>query len=238
MFLRLALIIGSITASLFILFGGFLLLQPEWLFSHLRRRSPEVLYHIHTQKKVVALTIDDGPDEITTPQILDILEAYQAHATFFLISERVHGNETLIQRIVAEGHEIGNHMTKDEASINYSIEKFEKELAVADEVLSEFGDLHWMRPGSGWYNEAMLDVIEEYDYQCALGTVYPYDPQVGSAWFASSYVLWKVKPGDIIVLHDYQARGKRTAKALETILPVLIQRGFEVVTLSELTNYR
>ncbi len=234
MILRVALIIGSIGASVFILFGGVLLLQPEWLFSRLRQRSPEVLYAVDTQSKVVALTIDDGPDENTTPQILDILEEHDARATFFLITDRVPGNEALIQRMTAEGHEIGNHMTADEPSINMSLELFEEKMVAADTVLSEFGDVLWLRPGSGWYNDDMLAVIEEKGYRCALGSVYPYDPQVGSAWFSIHYVLWKTKPGDIIVLHDYQARGRRTARALETILPELVRRGYQIVTLSEL----
>ncbi len=237
MLLRIALIIGSITASLFVVFGGFLLIQPEWLFSRLRQRSPEVLYSVNTLQKVVALTIDDGPDEKTTGKILDVLRDHSAQATFFLISERVPGNEVLVQRMVAEGHEIGNHMTADEPSINLPISQFEQDLGAAGEVLSEFGDLQWMRPGSGWYNDAMLDVIEKQEYRCALGSVYPYDPQVGSAWFSTHYVLWKIKPGDIIVLHDHQARGSRTAKALQTILPELDRRGYQVVTLSELISF-
>ncbi|MBC8506269.1 MAG: polysaccharide deacetylase family protein [Anaerolineales bacterium] len=236
MIFRLALIIGSIVVSLFAVIGGFVLLQPEWVFSHLRQSSPNVLYAIDTREKVVALTIDDGPDSEHTTGILDTLANHGAHATFFLITERVPGNEALVRRIVAEGHEIGNHMTEDEASINYPIDRFEEELLAADEVLTQFGDIHWMRPGSGWYSDVMLDVLDEYGYRCALGSVYPYDPQVGSAWFSIRYVLWKTKPGDIIVLHDYRSRGERTIKALESILPELNRRGYQVVTLSELES--
>ncbi|MBM3144367.1 MAG: peptidoglycan-N-acetylglucosamine deacetylase [Chloroflexi bacterium] len=224
----------SLVATTFVLFGGLVLLQPEWIFSRLRQRSPEVLYTVDTQKLLVALTIDDGPDANTTPILLDILEEHRAHATFFLISERVAGNEALVRRMIDEGHEIGNHMTEDEPSIRLSIDEFEEKLVQADEVLSAFGDVHWLRPGSGWHNDEMLAVMEKHGYHCALGSVYPYDPHVGSAWFASRYILWKIKPGDIIVLHDHQARGRRTAKALETILPELARRGYQVVTLSSL----
>jgi len=226
--------IAVVVPAMFLIFGAALWLNPEWLISRLRQRSPEVLYSVDTQERIVALTIDDGPDSTTTSELLDILEKHNAHATFFLITDRVPGNEALVQRMIAEGHEIGNHMTEDEASINYPIEIFKDELIAADEVLAQFGDIHWFRPGSGWYNDAMLDVLDEYGYRCALGSVYPYDPQVGSAWFSTHYVLWKTKPGDVIVLHDHQARGYRTAKALESILPELIRRGYQVVTLSEL----
>ena len=236
MFLRLILIIASIAVSLFVIISSFMLLQPEWVFSRLSQRSPNVLYSVESKQKIVALTIDDGPDANTTSEILEILAEYNAHATFFLITDRIPGNETLVQRIIDQGHEIGNNMTADEASINYPIEKFEAELMAADEVLSKFGDIYWLRPGSGWYNDAMLEIMTEYGYHCALGSVYPYDPQVGSAWFSTHYVLWKTKPGDIIVLHDYQSRGKRTIKALESILPEFQRRGYQVVTLSELKS--
>ena len=69
-----------------------------------------------------------------------------------------------------------------------------------------------------------------------LGSVYPFDPQIGSAWYSENYVLWKVKPGDIIVLHYYLARGIRTAKVLETMLPELLSRGYIFVTLTELSS--
>ncbi len=236
MIFRLFLVIASILATLFIVFGGFVLLQPEWIFSKLRRRSPEVLYAVDTQQPVVALTIDDGPDPDTTPKILAVLDEYQAHATFFIITERVPGNESILQQMVAGGHELGNHLTVDEPSINLPLDEFERKLIQADEVLSEFGDMIWLRPGSGWYNDEMLEIMARYGYRCALGSVYPYDPQVGSAWFASNYVLWKIKPGDVIVLHDHQSRGRRTAKALETILPELARRGYKVVTLFELDS--
>ena len=59
--------------------------------------------------KKVALTFDDGPDPEWTPQILDILKAKHVHATFFVIGANAQANPDLIQRIVAEGHELGNH---------------------------------------------------------------------------------------------------------------------------------
>jgi peptidoglycan/xylan/chitin deacetylase (PgdA/CDA1 family) len=200
----------------------------------LRKRSPEVLYSVDTQTPVVALTIDDGPDSTSSPLILDVLEKYDAHATFFLISEHIPGNEEIVRQMIAEGHELGNHLTADEPSIGLPLEEFEQDLIEADELLSEFTDVQWVRPGSGWYNEEMLDIMEKHGYRCALGSVYPYDPQIGLYWYSAQYVLWKVKPGAVVVLHDYDTRGYRTAKALEIILPELEERGYRVVTLSEL----
>jgi len=82
----------------------------------------------------------------------------------------------------------------------------------------------------------MLSIVHKHGYKCALGSVYPLDPQIPFSWITTRYVLWKVKPGSIIVLHDVGKRGERTAVSLGKILPELNRRGFRVVTLSELVN--
>lgn len=202
----------------------------------LENRSSKVLYSIETSDQVVALTIDDGPNPHTTPLILDVLRENGARATFFLISTNVQGNESLVQRIVDEGHEIANHLTSEKPSILLSAVDFEAELVEAHEVLSKFSPVRWFRPGSGWYNNAMLATLQKHDYQCALGSIYPFDDKVPSSKFASRYVLWRVKPGAIIVLHDNGLRGERTAETLKSILPELKEQGFRITTLSELVE--
>jgi len=75
----------------------------QWKVGHLARDHPQVLYRVETRAKAVALTIDDGPDATTTPEILRVLERNGAHATFFIISGRVPGNEGLLRRMVTDG---------------------------------------------------------------------------------------------------------------------------------------
>jgi peptidoglycan/xylan/chitin deacetylase (PgdA/CDA1 family) len=71
-------------------------------------------------------------------------------------------------------------------------------------------------------------------YECALGSVYPYDATIPSSAFAARYILRNVRPGAVIVLHDGGARGRRSARTLRTVLPALSSRGYRVVALSEL----
>ena len=155
---RLALTIGSLVILMFVL-GALILLEPEWVVARLRKRSPEVVYSIDTRELLVALTIDDGPDPVETPKILDSLKRHGANATFFLITSRIPGNEELVQRMIDEGHELANHMQDEFPSILLDSSEFERQLVQADEELSKFADIRWFRPGSGWYNDSMLSVV-------------------------------------------------------------------------------
>lgn len=228
--------IAATVLALVLIVSVYLFLYPRWIVALLAKHSPQVVYFVESDEPVVALTLDDGPDGTTTPKILDVLARYNAHATFFLITGRIPGNEDVVQRIVAEGHELGNHLTTDEPSILLAPSNFEAQLQEADAALTEFSDVHWFRPGSGWYNGRMLSILGEHGYRCALGSVHPFDPQIPSSWFAAHYVLSNVRPGSIIILHDYGGRGERTAVALAAILPELNRRGFRVVNLSELLD--
>lgn len=211
-------------------FGPRLFLRP------FARQPSRVLYYVDTQAPIVALTIDDGPDPVATPQILDLLRNYEVRGTFFLISGRIDRNEALVQRIIAEHHEIGNHLTEDRASILLSSQDFERSLVEAHSVLSRFAALRWFRPGSGFYSEEMLTTARRHGYGCALGDVYALDPIIPSVGFISRFVLRNVRPGSVVILHDVGRRGERTVKALEIIVPELVARGLRLVTLSELVK--
>ena len=199
-------------------------------------RSPAVLYSVEADERVVALTIDDGPDPATTPRLLELLAAYRARATFFLIADRVPGNEKLVRAIVDAGHEIGNHMTRDVPSIELAPDVFEQELLRADRILSEFAKPYWFRPGSGWYDDDMLEILARHGYRVALGSVYPLDAHISWSWFARRFILKLTRPGSVIILHDGGARGERTLTTLGKVLPGLIDDGYRLVTLSELVD--
>ena len=223
--------------GLAILSGGVLLSGPPvWILDWLAARHPGCLYRVRVQAPMVALTLDDGPDAVTTPMILAELRRYQARATFFLISERVENREQLVHQMVAEGHEIGNHFTQDRPSIRLAADEFREDLDQAHQALAPFGSARWARPGSGWYSQTMVATMARKGYRCVLGSVYPYDATIPSAAFASWYLRRNVRPGAILVLHDGGARGQRTARVLGAVLPELQRRGFRVVTLSELTR--
>lgn len=197
-------------------------------------RDPRVLYSIDTDAKVVALTIDDAPDPETTHEILQVLGENSARATFFVITGRMGGQEELLREIVDAGHELGNHLTHDAPSIELAPDDFEQHLRSSKAALAPFGGARFFRPGSGYYDDAMLDIVEAEGLRCALGWVYPFDAQIPFSWTSKLWIRWGTRPGSIIILHDGGKRGRRTAQTLRAVLPVLRERGFSVVTLSEL----
>jgi len=223
-----------LSAAVLSALAGYTVVRPRMLVHRLALSSPDVLYYVDTTERVVALTIDDGPHAVLTPMILDMLAEYDVHATFFLLGERIPGNEAIVQRIIDEGHELGNHTMIDAPSIRFSEAEFDLQLDQADELLSPFADVRWFRPGSGWYNQRMLRQVRDHDYRCVVGSVYPYDAQLRFAPVLSTYILVNTFPGSIIALHDGSWERRRTVDVLCQTLPRLQRRGYRIVTLSQL----
>jgi peptidoglycan/xylan/chitin deacetylase (PgdA/CDA1 family) len=225
----------GVIALLLLVLAMLLWTAPRSVVPWLASRDSGCLYFVESSEPRVALTLDDGPDTATTPALLHVLQTHQARATFFLISEHI-TNDSLVATLVAQGHEIGNHLTRDEPSIRLSAAAFDSSLAAAGRRLTAFAPVRWARPGGGRYNQAMVATMERQGYACALGSVYPYDAELPSTRFSSAFILANVRPGAILVLHDGGSRGQRTRATLERVLPELRQRGFQVVTLSELVG--
>ncbi|MEM1232441.1 MAG: polysaccharide deacetylase family protein [Pseudomonadota bacterium] len=207
-------------------------LEPRWLIDRFPGTYPDVVYYFPTSERVIAMTIDDGPDPDTTPDILAALARHEARATFFLIGERMQAYPELVQLILDQGHELGNHMMHDQVSARLSIETFDANLAEAHELLAGYGGSPWFRPGSGWYNDGMLEALAPYDYRIALASSLPIDPRLGWPPFMSTYLRASVQPGSIVVLHSVGKRGARTVRTLDRTLPALGRRGYRVDTLT------
>lgn len=198
--------------------------------------SDEVLFHGNSREKLIALTIDDGPHPTLTDQILDVLADYEVPAAFFILGRQVAGNEAQLERIVREGHELGNHLMTDARSITLTDEEFAEQLQQTHDLIAPYGPVRWFRPGSGWYNNRMLEQIRPFGYRCVVGFVYPYDAQFQSVEFASGYILGNVQPGSIIILHDGSEERAVTLDILHRIIPALKKRGYRFVSLSEMAD--
>ncbi len=217
------------------LVGSTVIALPTLVVEWASRSSPPVLFHFPTEEPVLALTIDDGPSEATN-EILDVLAEHDARATFFLIGENVEAKPEIVHRILAEGHELGHHMMKDRPSRAMEQDDFEARFREMDLILDRFGGTAFFRPGSGWYNDEMVGFAAEQGYITVLGSVYPFDATIPWTGFIAWYLRQHMGPGDIVVLHDGQQRGERTAEVLRRVLPELAERGLRVETLTGLSE--
>ncbi len=207
--------------------------QPRFLLHVVAAFNPDVLVFVDTDQPFVALTIDDAPYPTLTPRILDVLAEHNAHATFFVIGDHIPGNEYLLQQMRADGHELANHQLHDQPSIRLSAAEFEHQLRLTHDRLAPFGPIQYFRPASGWFNQRMLQQLKPYGYTCVLGSAYPED-LLSSPTYLAQHILFNVKPGSIIILHDGSEQRARTVAVLERVLPELQRRGYGVVSVSEL----
>ncbi|RPJ51267.1 MAG: peptidoglycan-N-acetylglucosamine deacetylase [Acidobacteria bacterium] len=233
---RKKLVIALLIIAFFII-SSVLFLQPRPVLQFLAARSPDVLYFVPVDERVVALTIDDAPHPMVTPRLLDVLKDNGAHATFFVIGDHARGNEHILRRARSEGHELGNHLAREHPSIWLSAAQFEQELAEVDSIIAPLpGRTKWFRPGSGWYSRRMLDQAKSHRYRCALGSVYPFDTIIRNRRVMATYIRNRVFPGAVIILHDGKPDRVRSALVLSDVLPDLKTAGYRVVTLSELVQ--
>jgi peptidoglycan/xylan/chitin deacetylase (PgdA/CDA1 family) len=130
-----------------------------------------VLCYVDTDASAFALTFDDGPHPATTPPLLDVLARHDARATFFLIGTRVVGNEPIVARIAAEGHELANHLMHDERSVFLPDSRFRGQLVEVNALLTPYAAVRWFRPGSGWFTPRMLRHARAHHLHAVLGTV-------------------------------------------------------------------
>jgi peptidoglycan/xylan/chitin deacetylase (PgdA/CDA1 family) len=193
------------------------------------------LFFVPTNKRAVALTLDDGPDPSTTPLVLETLAEHGARATFFLIGERAERNPRLVQQIAESGHELGNHSWKDEQSASLSCARLAENMRRTHNVLSQHGDVRLFRPGGGSIGRGKVVCLAAAleGYKCVLASVYPHDVRIASKDFIVRDVLKRTRSGSIIVLHEGLPERARIAEILDEVLSELRKR-YEVMTVSEL----
>ena len=208
--------------------------QPRYAVQGLALANPDVLFEVETSRQAVALTIDDGPHPDITPGVLDLLKERGVQLTFFVLGEHIPGNEHILERMRAEGHEIGNHLVEDRPTVLLSEKEFERQLLVVDPWVDRDAEFLWMRPGSGWFTPAMVDQVAKHGYRVCLGSIFPHDDRIHDPPTLAKAVLKRVYPGAIIIVHDGADERATLVETLGLILDGLEERGFQVMTVSGL----
>ncbi|MED3352859.1 polysaccharide deacetylase family protein [Bacillus thuringiensis] len=205
-------------------------------------KTGKVIWEVNTKEKIVALTFDDGPHPVFTPQILEILAKYNAKATFFVAGNKVKRFPAILIREVKEGHEIANHTYNHIYDKNITATKLTSELNQTDEVIKQITGYKptLYRPVGGLHNDLIINTAIQNGKLVILWSWHQ-DPQDWRSPAASKilkHIIKGVQPGNIILLHDWNgsefSETSQTVEALESILIHLKNNGYTCVTVSEM----
>ncbi|MGB9279935.1 MAG: polysaccharide deacetylase family protein [Pseudonocardiaceae bacterium] len=184
-------------------------------------------------RNAVALTIDDGPDPLWTPQMLDLLHRAGVRATFSLIGVQAHACPGLVKRILAEGHGVANHsMTHPQPFGRGNAATIRKQITDAQSAITDAGGVAptlFRAPGGDW-SAAVLSAVQDLQLVPVGWDIDPRDwSRPGTALVTSR--LLAARAGDILLCHDGGGNRAQTLESLHTVLPVLKGHGLQFVTL-------
>lgn len=197
---------------------------------------------IDPNKPMVALTFDDGPKPGITDKILDVLEQYNARATFFVLGWRFgrEGKEDILRRAVSLGCEIGNHTWSHDRLPGQNYVAVRNEIRNTNKVVFDITGVqpHCFRPPGGQNTYEAMRVARENDMVVVLwsqsGNVHEGDPNKIAQNVEKQIVDGDVlEDGDIVLLHDTHVS---MVDAVKIIVPKLIDEGYQLVTVWELLN--
>lgn len=208
--------------------------QPLFAYDVLGQAFPRIVWRVDTRRPLVALSFDDGPAPDHTPKVLEILARHGAHATFFLIGDRVVAHPQTVAQIRAGGHEVANHHYTLRSTLRMTDGEFVRGLRDTEAALNLEGPRKLFRPPGGRIRSRQLDEAIRQGYTCVLGSAYPFDGQHPPA----AYIRWVVgknlAPGTIVILHDGIADPSRSIEALPGILEAGRRQGLRFVSVGEL----
>jgi peptidoglycan-N-acetylglucosamine deacetylase len=196
-------------------------------------------WHGRTDTSSVALTFDDGPSA-DTDLILNVLLEHNVPATFFMIGYQVERQPQVARRVIAEGHEIGNHSYSHPIYLFRSPHETRRQLGRTQEVIAETTGVSpvFSRPPCGVRTPAYFSAAREMNLRTVQWSVAGFDwKRIGAATIAH-HVLKDVTAGSIILLHDGDSALRRdriqTVISLPLIIKGLRKRGLNIVPLSQL----
>lgn len=205
-------------------FSSFYPVRSLGVFS---RIYPSLVWHKSRDQKEIYLTFDDGPIPEITPWVLDTLKQYDIKATFFCIGKNVVNHPNIYDRILKEGHRIGNHTHTHLNGWNTTISKYINEVSTANEVIRS--DL--FRPPYGRIKRGQILALKK-KYDIIMWDVLSgdFDPHYTPDQCIYN-VLKNTRNGSIIVMHDSLKAKANLKESLTIILQSLLESGFDFKTL-------
>lgn len=199
-----------------------------------------VVSEVKTAQKIVALTFDDGPHPHATPSILDLLDQYNAKATFFVVGVNAEKYPWLVKEIHKRGNEVGNHGFSHKIS-SYNDANFAKnDLEKNEELICRLTGQkpHLVRPPGGFLSRALVEYCQSRGLIIVTWTwnMDFKDWKASEPKTLARSIVENVKPGQIILLHDGGENRQVLIQALEQVFPQLANQGYKCVTVSQLMD--
>ena len=195
----------------------------------------DVTCRVETDEKLVALTFDDGPTKYGVDAVMEALARNNAKATFFLIGRAVERNPEAVRRLIDAGHEIGNHSYSHVPNVGRSQAFYAREIVRTNLAIRALGaEPTLFRPPYGLRLIGLPLEVEKADMRTIMWDVAERDSSTDSAEVYAANILRKVRPGSIVLIHAMYRHHDNARAALPLILSGLKERGYRVVTVSEL----
>jgi len=190
---------------------------------------------VDPSKPMIALTFDDGPSKYT-PYILDLLERYGGRATFFVVGNLVEAKRDTVQRTVDLGNEVLGHSWDHRDLTKLSGSEIRTQLLNTNRVIEDITGTptQFFRPPYGAVNDALKNVSRELGFGIINWSVDTLDWKNRNADVVYNAVMDNAANRAIVLTHDLHGT---TADAMERVIPGLISRGYQLVTVSELLYY-
>jgi peptidoglycan-N-acetylglucosamine deacetylase len=196
--------------------------------------KPGTYSQVRVDQPYIAMTFDDGPSSASTPRLLDILKQRNIKATFFLIGQNAASNPDIVRRILADGHEIGNHSWTHPQLSKLSDDRVTAEISKTQDAIKDASGFAptLLRPPYGAITARQREWIEsQFGLSIILWSVDPLDWKRPGVSVITQRILSEVHPGSIILSHDIH---KQTVDAMPATLDGLIAKGYKFVTVTQL----
>ena len=190
-------------------------------------------YELDPSKPTIAITFDDGPNATTTMEVLDILEKYQVRASFFLIGTNINDESAKsVKRAFDLGCDIENHSKTHSYMDKMTADEIKDEVAYVNDKVKEITGTtpKFFRPPYIAVNDTIYENID-MTFISGNGCT-DWDDKV-TAEYRAKYLEKKAADGVIFLLHDAEGNSK-TVEALDKAIPILLEKGFQFATISEL----
>lgn len=214
----------------------------ENIFGLVTKSRMGTITSVETTEPVVALTFDDSPHPVFTPQLLKILSKYDAHATFFMVGAQAEQCPEIVKEVAQAGHAIGNHSWNHPSFPQVVKKERISQIHECEKVLAPYGQ-KLFRPPFGHQNVSSHIDLYKLGYEVIAWNLCAFDWLDNDANWITAKIMENIKPGNILLLHDaiYNKFEKKDDReimhnALAATLEQLSGR-FKFVTVPELLTY-